>query len=262
MKIKNKYNMNFFSLKKIYLLAVIFCLFPCGLFAYEMDECILCHTDNSGEGIPQMSLDDYRSSVHGGMMECTVCHSYIEEGHEGGDVTGRVNCGNCHSHENLHGLSSGKDNKPECYTCHTTHKILPESAENSSINILQFKNTCRKCHPAKWGEQGYMKWFTSFRVKSHKKQDFSRDFDETNCIGCHQGMAVHGTPDKISDDECFKCHMKDNKNAMIGKFHAADNSLSSITGFSIITQILILMILIFAVRFFIKPLRKSGKGKE
>ena len=86
--------------------------------------------------------------------------------------------------------------------------------------------------------------------------------DETNCIGCHQGMAVHGTRDKISDEDCFKCHVKDNKNAMIGKFHSADNSLSSITGFSIITQILILMILIFAVRFFIKPPGKSGKGKE
>ena len=233
--------MNNFSLKKIYLLAIIYCLFPFGLFAYEMDDCISCHSGNPGEDMPQISVEDYHSSVHGSMMECSSCHTYIEEGHEAGDITETVDCGSCHLLKNLHGASSGKDNKPECYSCHTKHKILPESDEYSSINKTQLKNTCGKCHPAQWGERGYLEWFTSIRIKSHKKQDFSRDFEETNCIGCHQGMAIHGTPEKISDDECFQCHVKDNKNAMMGKFHAAGNSGSSITGISFITQILITM---------------------
>ena len=254
--------MNNLNLKKIYLLAIIFCLLPSGLFAYEMDDCISCHLDNPGEDIPQISVEDYQSSVHGNIMECSNCHTHIEDGHEAGGITETVDCRTCHSQKNLHGASSGKDNKPECYSCHTKHNILPESVEYSSINKIQLKNTCKKCHQAQWGDQGYLKWFTSIRVKSHKKQDFSKDFDETNCTGCHQGMAIHGKPEKVSDDECSKCHMTDNKNAMMGKFHAAANSGSSILGISIITQVLILVVLILAVRFIIKPLSKSGKGEE
>ena len=254
--------MNISGLKKFYLVTVIICLFPCGLFAYEMDDCISCHGNNTDAGVPQISVEDYLSSIHGIMMQCTGCHSYIEEGHEAGDVAGKVNCGNCHSQKNLHGASSGKDHKPECYSCHTKHKILPESAEDSSINKTQLKITCKKCHPAQWGEKGYLKWFTSLRVKSHKKQDFSMDFDETNCVGCHQGMAVHGKNEKISVAECSGCHMKDNKNAMMGNFHAADNSGALITCISIITQIMIMAILILAVGYFFNPPGKSGKGKE
>ena len=202
------------------------------------------------------------SSIHGSMMQCAECHSYIEEGHEYGEVTEKVNCNNCHSQENLHGSSSGRENRPECYSCHTKHKILPEYVEYSSINKTQLKNTCKKCHPAQWGEQGFLRWFTSVRVKSHKKEDFSKNFDETNCVGCHQGMAVHGGNEKISDDECSKCHIKENKNAMMGRFHAAENSGPSFTGISIITQILILAVLFFLVRCIIRPLSGSGKGEE
>ena len=252
--------MKLFSQKIYYLLSIII-LFSCSIFAYEMDDCISCHSDNPGTGIPQISIKDYLSSVHGSMMECSDCHIYIEEGHEAGDITGMVDCSNCHPQKNLHGASSDKDNKPECYSCHTKHNILPESVEYSSINKNQLKYTCKKCHPAKWGEQGFLRWLASVRIKSHKKQDFSQDFEETNCVGCHQGMAIHGNPEKVSD-ECFKCHMKDNKHAMMGKFHAAGNSGSSITGLSIITQILLLAVIIFVVGFTIKPLGKSGKGWE
>ena len=253
--------MNTFGFK-IYSLFILLLLFPCGLFGYEMEDCISCHSDNPGEGIPQVSARDYLSSIHGSMMPCTECHSYIEEGHEDGGVTEKVNCNNCHFQENLHGASSGRGHRPECYSCHTKHRILPEFVESSSINKSQLKNTCAKCHPAKWDEQGFLRWFTSIRIKSHGKEDFSRNFDETNCAGCHQGTAVHGKDEKISDDECSRCHLKDNKNAMMGRFHVADNSGSFITGLSITTQILVLAVLFFLARCIINPLSKTGKGEE
>ena len=74
-----------------------------------MDDCVSCHSDNPGEDIPQISVKDYESSIHGSIMECSECHSYIEEGHEGGDVAGKVICSDCHDQENLHGAASGKE---------------------------------------------------------------------------------------------------------------------------------------------------------
>jgi hypothetical protein len=56
--------------------------------------------------------------------------------------------------------------------------------------------------------------------------------------------------------------MKDGKNALMGRFHAADNSGDLITGLSIITQIMLLAVLFILVRFIFKPLGKSGKGRE
>lgn len=253
--------MNIFSIKN-YLLVIIICLFPYGLFAYEMEDCISCHSETPGEGIPQISAKDYRSSIHGRMMMCADCHSYIDEEHVAGDVNEKVNCGNCHSQEGLHGASSGEENKPECYSCHTKHNILPKYIKHSAINETQLKNTCKECHPAQWGEQGYLKWFTSVRVRSHKKQDFSKDFNETNCVGCHQGMAIHGKSEIVDEQNCYKCHMNNNQNGLMGTFHTGNSSGSFILGLSLFSQILILIILAYAIRFFIvKPLRKSGKGE-
>jgi len=251
--------MNLFSRKIYYLLAFIICLFPCSVFAYEMDECITCHSDNPGSDAPQISIKDYQSSIHGSMMECEECHSHIEEGHEDGEMKGKVDCSNCHSQENLHGAAG---NKPECYSCHTKHNILPAYVEDSSVNKTRFKKLCRECHKDKLGETGYIKWFTSLRIRSHKKQDFSRNYDETNCEGCHLKIEIHEKIEKGTDSECSKCHMKEDKNTMMGRFHAAGNSGPSITGLSIITQILLLAVIIFVVGFTIKPLGKSGKGRE
>jgi hypothetical protein len=132
-----------------------------------------------------------------------------------GDIDSKVDCGICHEQENLHGASSKKNKKPECYSCHTRHSILPKSNKSSSVHKTQFKNTCGECHTVEWGEQGYLGWYTSVRIKSHKKQDFSKDFEETNCIGCHQGMAIHGNPDVVNDETCYRCHMNNNQNALI-----------------------------------------------
>lgn len=249
--------------QKNYLLILLICLLPCSLSAYEMEDCVACHSDNLEGGIPQISIAAYEISIHGGLMTCIGCHSYIDEGHEQGEGTGGVDCGQCHDQENLHGGSSASKNRPECHSCHTKHRILPAIFENSSINEKNFEDTCSKCHPAEWGKNGYLKWFTSVRIRSHKKQDFSKNFNETNCTGCHQGAAIHGESGVINDEICYRCHLNNNRNGLMGKFHAGNNSGSFILGLSIASQALILVIFVFIISFFIyKTGGKSGKGKE
>ncbi|MBN1905359.1 MAG: hypothetical protein JW927_09700 [Deltaproteobacteria bacterium] len=227
-----------------------------------MSDCISCHSENPESGIPQILIAEFKASIHGSMMTCAECHSYIEEGHEAGDVDEKVNCNMCHQQANLHGATANAGSRPECYTCHTKHSILPSHFEKSTVNRAHLEERCSECHEAQYGKSVYMKGFTSFRIRSHKKEDFSREFNETNCIGCHQGMAIHGTAEKISADDCAKCHMKDNKNAMMGRFHAAANSGLSINGLSIITQILLLGVLILVIRFIVKaPWKQCKRGK-
>jgi hypothetical protein len=248
------------GLKNIYFLIVFIWLLPCSSSAYEMDDCIACHCDNPGKGIPQISIKEYRSSIHGTMMACEECHTDIEEGHEKGGIKEKVNCNNCHTQKNLHGAAAG--NRLECYSCHTKHNILPAYVEQSSVNKTRFRRLCIECHKMQWGGTGYLKWFTSFRIRSHKKEDFSKNYDATNCTGCHGKIEIHEKTEKITGSDCSKCHMKDGKSALMGRFHAASNSGVFITGLSVITQIMLLAVIFILVRFILKPLGRSGKRRK
>jgi hypothetical protein len=254
--------MKLLKTNNIFTLISILWLLSLPVLAYEMENCISCHGDSRNKDIPQISVAEYRSSIHGATMSCFECHSYIEEGHEAGGVKEKVNCNNCHQQENMHGASANAEARPECYSCHTKHNILPAGMDNSSINKAHLEETCSGCHEAQYGKSGYLKWFTSIKIRSHKKEDFSREFNEANCTGCHQGVAIHGTQEKKSDDECAKCHMKDNKNAMMGRFHAASNSGPVIIGLSVIDQILILMLFALVVLCIKNRPRKRQKGGE
>jgi hypothetical protein len=256
------HDMNNICLKKLRLLIIFVWLMPCSIFAYEMSDCISCHGDNHNKDIPQIPVTDFKSSIHGATMTCAECHSYIEEGHEAGNVTEKVNCNNCHQQANRHGASANAASRPECYSCHTKHSILPGNNENSSVNLNKYKETCGGCHETQYGKSGYMKGFTSIRIRSHKKEDFSREFNEQNCTGCHQGMAIHGTEEKFSDNDCAKCHIRDYKNGMMGRFHATANSGLYIKGLSVITQILILGVIILVIGFIIKAPYKQGRRRK
>jgi hypothetical protein len=251
--------LKFYSIKSSYLLIILICLLPCGLFAYEMEDCVACHSENPDEEIPQISFNDYEVSIHGNLMTCIGCHAYIDEDHEGGEATEKVDCGQCHDQENLHGSSLKSENRPACYSCHTKHRILPAFFGESSTNEKNLKETCAQCHPTEWAKNGYLKWFTSVRISSHKKQDISRDYSDTKCTGCHQGAAVHGDHKIINDETCYRCHLNNNRNGLMGKFHTGNNSGSFILGLSITSQILILIILVSVIRLFIY---KSGKKEE
>lgn len=255
--------MDITSLKKTCLIIACAYLLSWGLFAYETEDCISCHSGSEG-GTPRISGSEYESSVHGSMMTCTDCHSYIEEGHEDGSGKGSADCSQCHDVINYHGEPSERDNKPECYSCHTKHNILSAEEENSSVNDAQLENTCSGCHPDKWNDHGYFRRFTAFRLSSHKKQDFSKDYSKTNCTGCHQGMAVHGETEAVNrEDKCYKCHMLNNQSALMERFHSGDGSGPFNLWFSIAVQMLMLAAAGFVIRILIiKPALKPGKREE
>lgn len=209
------------------------CIFACflflsaqHLFAYTTEDCIGCHRTGSGESTLQMVPEEYNHSVHAGEISCRDCHkSVIDKGHITIKGSGIVDCGQCHEQQNKHGLGSKGGTRPQCYSCHTRHSILKGDHRESSVHPEQLQQTCGACHPAQVGEAGFLPWLTSLKVKSHGKQDLGCNYDEEDCLGCHQGQAAHGEKTVLNDRSCSKCHFPSHGRApLMGAIHPSSGA--------------------------------------
>lgn len=206
----------------IFMALLILVMSP-GAGAYSTEDCIRCHKEGSEQATLQISIADFRASAHGSETTCQDCHTGIlDDGHFKNKGSGEVDCNECHDQENRHGQKRTKGlNRPACYSCHTRHKILTKDNAASSVHPKQLKTTCKGCHPAETGKVGYLSWLPSVRIISHKKADFSKDYDEHNCLGCHQGQAAHGEEGPINEEGCQICHMDGRgRGALFGYMHA------------------------------------------
>lgn len=208
------------SLCKIAAFLVWCSLFVCSfsidaLWAYTTEDCIRCHQQGSTESSLQMDVERFNRSAHGETLSCLDCHGGIkDETHEKMTSSSAVSCVECHEQVNRHGLRGGEDRRPKCYSCHTKHGILGKGDPLSSVHPEGLSKTCAACHPVESGKPDYLSWFPSLQVVSHGKQDFSRAYNRSNCLGCHQGDGAHGENKPINDQDCAKCH-----NDMMGFMH-------------------------------------------
>ncbi|MFH1490411.1 MAG: hypothetical protein ABII06_16005, partial [Pseudomonadota bacterium] len=153
-----------------------------GAAAYTMEDCVQCH---EGEG------KAFIGSAHAGETTCLDCHRDVKDDtHEKTKGSGAVDCGQCHDQKNRHGSRSVNGIRPQCHTCHTRHRILDKQNGASSVHSGRLKKTCGACHAVQSGEVDFLSRLTTLHVASHKKQDFSRSYERTDCIGCHQGAAA------------------------------------------------------------------------
>jgi cytochrome b subunit of formate dehydrogenase len=125
-------------------------------FAQSPQTCGTCHA-----GI----LAQWRESTHGMLWQqgrkggpvCTTCH----EAHAVKTPTSAVmrrafpsECGTCHSRrfqsfeDSFHGQASslGSTRAATCTSCHTAHHNLPPNDPRSSVNPVNLRTTCGKCH--------------------------------------------------------------------------------------------------------------------
>ncbi len=192
---------------------------PNAVCAYSPEDCIQCHEESGQKSILQISVEDFKNSVHGTTFSCLDCHTDIQdESHQKKKGSGTVSCRQCHELENRHGLGARSDLRPECHSCHTRHRIMGKGDPTSSIYPEALKRTCASCHPAECGRAGYLAWFPSLQIVSHGKQDFSKPYDRGNCLGCHQGAGAHGEKKAINAQNCYKCH-----DSMAGYMHPKAN---------------------------------------
>ena len=233
-------------------------------WGYTQEDCVGCHQDGSTKSAFHLSVETFESSIHGREeLGCRDCHSGVTDAsHERSKGSGAVQCLDCHAQENRHGLGSEKGDRPQCHSCHTRHHILEKDNDSSSVHPDRLTDTCRICHPTECGERDALSWLPSLQIASHNKQDFSRAYEETNCIGCHQGAAAHGEEDPLDDQDCYQCHLPREGQGLWGYVHPrADlNQQPGIFGAGILYLVVIAVLLAGGLRFFIK--RKSQGDKH
>jgi hypothetical protein len=243
---------------------ILLWLIPFNARAYTSEDCMVCHREGSEDSRLRISITEFQNSAHGGELACEDCHAGVmDKDHENIKGSGAVDCNECHDQENRHGLSGDRKNRPQCHSCHGKHTILGKDNRASAIYMDQLKKTCSKCHPMECGDTGYLAWLPSIQIRSHKKQDFSQDYGKGNCIGCHQGPAVHGEEESLDGQNCQVCHMNLNENSPVkGTIHPGTDFKKQPAVFfaGIIYQVFILILLWGVYRFFSGRISgKSGK---
>jgi hypothetical protein len=232
-------------------------------WAYTQNDCIQCHREGSKKSAPQISVETFETSIHGGALTCQDCHNQVkDETHQMIKGSGFVDCNQCHEQANRHGLHSNGEMRPRCYSCHMKHNILAKDNPESSVHRGRLKKTCEGCHPIEAGKTTYLSWLPSLKISSHEKQDFGQAYTKENCIGCHQGKAVHGEEDPISGETCDKCHLSHHGQGILwGRIHVdADLEKQPATFASAAIYQFVLVILLWAgFRYFVKRFtRKSS----
>jgi hypothetical protein len=220
--------------------------------AYTAKDCINCHRMGSSESSLHISMDAFAASVHGQDLTCLDCHTNVkDESHEGDEAARVVNCNSCHDQENNHGEGAPADARPKCQSCHPAHSMLFKNDPRSAVNPANLSKTCAKCHPETAKKDNGFSAIATWQIASHKKGDFGCSYDTTNCIGCHQGKAVHGETAPINDQNCATCHLpKDGKSAMWGRIHPKADQTTQLGGFLVksanVLGIALVLILVLA----------------
>lgn len=233
-------------------------------WAYTAEDCIKCHEEGSSKSMLHISIKEFKASIHGEETVCEDCHTSVKsEDHERRKGSGAVDCRECHEEENRHGLQSEGGRRPQCYSCHTRHSILEKDNPTSSIHPKRLKETCKICHKRECGEINYLSRLPSLQIASHKKEDFSKTFERTNCVGCHQGMAAHGEENQLNDEDCHKCHLTTaGQSRLMGYIHpTADREEQPETfAVAVVYQVVAVILLWGGLRFYVR--RFSRKTKE
>ena len=253
------------------LFAVIILFSLAGAFsdswAYIDEECRACHGTGGHESRLTISLDTYGASVHGrNGIACGDCHNDIlDEGHEAEEGIMRVDCHQCHDQINRHGGKTGILHRPKCYDCHGTHDILEKERRDSAVHGDQLTTTCRKCHAAECESDKRFFLLPAFSMATHVKQNFSKTYDKSHCLGCHQASAAHGEGSLIHEDDCFRCHLRDGKNdTLLGRFHKKMEMKNQPGVFvaGLLNELIVLALLFCGLLFVVQWFVLKRKGSE
>ncbi|MBT3257323.1 MAG: hypothetical protein HN366_12835 [Deltaproteobacteria bacterium] len=248
-------------------MVALFFLTTSDLYAYEPDECLNCHREGSGKSVLHMSVGEYESSVHHGEISCMDCHTgVVDDSHMKKRGSGNVDCGACHDQDNRHGMGSKvMGASPQCYSCHTRHGIQGKDHPASSVHPDNLHQTCGSCHPAQTGDTGFLAWLPSVQIRTHGKQDFACDYDEEDCLGCHQGKAAHGEETPLNKRDCRKCHFStDDRIGVVGNIHPKSkgkkDTIDIIAG--AVYGVVAALLLMGGCRFYTRRFyQKHGKGR-
>ncbi len=95
--------------------------------------------------------------------------------------------------DSYHGLAAmrGDDDAARCIDCHGVHKILPKNNPQSTVNILNITNTCKKCHTYAKDIFSQSYSHVAFNKQSQSIEDFVSEFYIWMIFAVIGGMVLH-----------------------------------------------------------------------
>ncbi len=189
---------------------------PLRSHAAEPDTCLQCHEKKAKAGYIDRVV--YEESVHN-RFSCSRCHIDIRSFPHKKAI--KVNCGICHFlgtegapkekaygyKMSVHGkaVKEGKENAPDCQTCHGSHYIFPSKEDRSSTHKLKVPLLCSGCHQKEF--ELYSKSIHGITLAKKK------DIKAPACFDCHMEHSVPATTGKewklALIKECGTCHVRE-----------------------------------------------------
>ena len=142
-----------------------------------------------------------------------------------------------------------------CLECHTgiTDKAHMEGEGVDPVD-------CTGCHEMETGKMDLFSIFSSSQIVSHNKASFINIYKMDNCLGCHQGTGTHGETEPINDQDCYKCHDPNSKDAMWGYMHPDTKDKGLIVVIAHICFAVFILVLLF--RLFLAPVFNNFSSKK
>lgn len=206
-------------------------------------ECLACHNDPSltkdvnGKAVGvYVSEEKFKSSMHGGMFQCTDCHKDIKAyPHEPGPA--KVSCGTCHADQqkqydngfHAKAIKAGNTRAATCVNCHgSPHELLAAGDPHSKVSRTNIPKTCGACHGQKFVMQssGYSaQAFQSYQESVHGRAVAAGNARAAVCTDCHGAHEILSAGDPKSPifkfnvpQTCAQCHANI-KNEFMGSIH-------------------------------------------
>lgn len=214
--------------------AVILCSGALTTFAQEVDDCYICHDDesltttrNGKEVSLHVNPDRFSMSVHSDFT-CVDCHfDLIDTDFPHAEEVEDVSCADCHDDiaeiydGSLHGqqVQAGEELAPQCWDCHSMHEILPPSNPESQVAKFNIPLMCATCH--KEGTPVTQKYdlpvdsvFKNYSQSIHGHGLYQQGLTVTAvCTDCHTAHNVRPLDDPQSSinrdnvaNTCRACH--------------------------------------------------------
>ena len=207
--------------------------------------CLECHRDAglkrllvTGElSSLYVNPEEWQTDVHHKKgIKCIDCHEGMTPFSHPKEGAFKVGCGRCHpgareqNQLNIHNAFVGITDKslPECYDCHSKHRVKTKDDPESTINSENIGKTCYSCHQ-ELRRKVYMSILPTQIILGHRKCDVNGNFDLSLCINCH-GDAGHG-PLAGYPEYCNRCHNIRKKPGFFSRTHSLSSAKGQPLGF-------------------------------
>jgi cytochrome b subunit of formate dehydrogenase len=213
---------------------ILFVIICSSVPAQTIDDCLGCHEDadltKDQDGL-EISLfidkDKFMASIHG-ESECIFCHTDldgVELPHS--EELAPADCSGCHDDiakiydNSQHGraVKAGAKLAPQCWDCHGSHYIVPNSSPQSNVDRFNIPFLCGRCHKegtpvSETYDIHQDSILTHYSLGMHGEGLFKRGLTVTAvCNDCHTSHNVLPYSDPNSSiykdnvaKTCQKCH--------------------------------------------------------